>query len=462
MGGPGNGPEPGQPMYICRAKVQGSVTPGKWLKGNCNVAYGGREIVMTQYQVAYGNASWQRYTGNTNGLIQTGTDSNGTPLFSCRARYRSGGDQGYQPGKLLNGMCRIPLGGQEVVVRPPFDVLCVTGSSYPPAYPPSYPPSGYPPYPAPGYPPPGYPPPGYPPAPPYPPRIIYPAPNPSTVTWQTAQSGNVPGAGAIQGGPGNGPKEGSPLYICRAAGYGGGLYPGKWIEGKCSIATAGRELKARQYELAYGAAVWGPFNGITPDMVQGGYDIDRTPLYVCRVPHFQSGFGDKGNQPGYLKNGYCIVSYNSATFNPPPFEVLYNAPGANPPANRGQNNNAPGGNAVENNGANAGQSNGADNGSDNGAGDNEDATPAPQGMRVVFDTGTGAEGGGLVVTNADTGKSVTRDLAPNMTAAACLKALQRLALDAGLQIQMDGDGLKIAGPDNRLDVKGANVTVTSY
>ncbi len=69
IGGPGNAPEPGSPMCVCRAQVQGSVTPGKWVKGNCNVAYNGSEVVMSQYQVAYGDAVWQPYSGSPYGLI---------------------------------------------------------------------------------------------------------------------------------------------------------------------------------------------------------------------------------------------------------------------------------------------------------------------------------------------------------------------------------------------------------
>src|SRR5579862_2878279 len=87
IGGPGAAPEPGAPMYICRAQVQGSVTPGKWVKGNCNVAFGDSEVVTQDYQVAYGDAVWQPYQGSAYGLIRTGTDVDGTPLYSCRVHY---------------------------------------------------------------------------------------------------------------------------------------------------------------------------------------------------------------------------------------------------------------------------------------------------------------------------------------------------------------------------------------
>lgn len=141
-GGPGNSPDPNSPMFICRTQVQGSVTPGKWVKGNCNVAYGGREISAGNYQVAYGRAVWRQFSNrNQSDLIQTGNEANGTPLYSCRARYRDGGrDVGFQPGKIVaSGKCDIAYGGREVSVNWPFEALyagnmgtpAVAGGGYP-------------------------------------------------------------------------------------------------------------------------------------------------------------------------------------------------------------------------------------------------------------------------------------------------------------------------------------------
>jgi Protein of unknown function (DUF3421) len=411
IGGPGNSPDPGGPMYICRAQVQGSVTPGKWVNGYCNVAFNGQEVVMSQYQVAYGDALWQPYSGTTYGLLRTGTDSDGTPLFSCRVHYNAGfpqGDQGNQPGKLRAGVCRVPYAGGELALNPPFEVLTSD--------------SGYPPFPSP-----------YPYPPPYPPaQPAYPLPNPSTVTWRSAQAGDTPGPGAIQGGPGYGPDPDAPLYVCRAGTYAGGLFPGKWIQGKCSVPFDGREFKQNKFDVAYGSAAWVPYSGyITPDMIQGGYDTDQTPLYVCRVPHLKMGFGsDKGNQPGYLKSGQCMVSYGSAYGNNPPFEVLVNAPGG------GASGGSAGGNVAPATGAN--------------------------GLLVSFDSGTGTTAGTVTVTNGTSGVTVTRQLVANSTVALCLQVLQQAALDAGLQIQTDPKGLKLAGPNNVVQVTGANVTTAPY
>lgn len=154
-GGPGNSPDPNSPMFICRAPVRGSVTPGKWIKGNCNVAYDGNEVVARDYQVAYGRASWRSFgSRNDSGLIQTGREADGTPLYSCRVRYRDRGrDVGYQPGKIVaSGKCDIAYDGREISMRWPFEALYAgnvgtsasIGAAYPGQRPGYYPPGpGY-------------------------------------------------------------------------------------------------------------------------------------------------------------------------------------------------------------------------------------------------------------------------------------------------------------------------------
>jgi hypothetical protein len=136
------------------------------------------------------------------------------------------------------------------------------------------------------------------------------------------------------------------------------------------------------------------------------------------------GFGsDKGNQPGYLKNGACLVGYGSTVTNNPPFEALYNAPPTDGANDGGTTNN---------------------------------------GIIVSFDSGTGATPGTLTVINGASGKTVSRPLSANLSADQCVTVLQQAALDAGLQIQTDPKGLKLAGPNNTVQVNGANVTMTPY
>jgi len=93
------------------------------------------------------NCKLGRYRGSFYGLAQMGSDTDGSPLYSCRVHYvdASGRDYGYQPGKLVSdGTCHIPFGGAEVTQGPPFEVLYATGGGRPP-WNPSYPP--YNPYP---------------------------------------------------------------------------------------------------------------------------------------------------------------------------------------------------------------------------------------------------------------------------------------------------------------------------
>ena len=84
------------------------------------------------------------------------------------------------------------------------------------------------------------------------------------------------------------------------------------------------------------------------------------------------------------------------------------------------------------------------------------------GLLVSFDSGTGATPGTIIVTNGVTGKLVSRQLDPNLPSAKCLEVLQQAAVDAGLQIQSDPNGLKLAGSHNSVHVTGANVTLTPY
>jgi hypothetical protein len=461
VGGPGADPDPGSPMYVCRAMYRGSRTPGKWVKGNCNISYGGREYVMHQYQVAYGNAYWRRWDGTPNGLAQTGTEADGSPLYSCRVHYyapasgpifpsmppmpgpdmnpppmpgppnvptppsipnmpnmpgmnwqgggNGGTDMGFQPGKIVNGNCDFPLGGKEIVQQPPFQALYGSGGGYPPYYP-------YPPY-VPNQP-------SYPPSAPVTPPL-----GPSSVTWESEQAPFTPGQGAVEGGPGDGPTPGSPLYVCRA-GANGGLYPGKWIQGQCSISANGRELKMNTYDVAFGGARWGSYGGLTSDLIQGGFDSDQNPIFVCRVPHFNFWFKDRGAQPGKLVNGQCLVSYGGSEIPvDPPFQALYST--------AGEESQAP------------------------------PAAPAQQqqqssGIQVVFQSGTTSSGGKITIMNGASGQTVTEPLAPNLDLAGCVSILQKAAFEAGLQIQAQAGGLKIFGVNNSVNVSGASVSVTQF
>lgn len=457
-GGPGSDPNPGAPMFICRAQIQGSVVPGKWVQGNCNVPYGGSEQIMRSYEVAYGSARWGAYQGSVYGLAQTGSNADGSPLYSCRVHYapNPGTDYGYQPGKLVSdGTCHIPLSGGEVVQGPPFEVLYATGGGRPP-YPYPYPPYPYPPVqPTQAYPPcrrddpsvtrqvqggtswyvgprcssidafgnvqPKYPQPGdYAPPPPY-------EPGASSVNWQQAQSPFVPGDDAVKGGPGNGPKPDSPLYVCRVYSN-NALVPGKWVEGECRFVNdQGKEDSSKTYEVATGPAEWRNFDGNIGALVPGGYLADGTHIYICRkqISYFGS---KKGYQPGFLANGKCHIPYGVDNVEGTPFDALYNSapPQQVPPP-------PPSGPAQ------------------------------PHGILISFVSGTGATAGTVTVTNGLTNNTVTKPLPANSTPHQCMEIVQQAAFQAGLQIQAQPDGgLRVFGTNNAVNVTQASISVSQF
>lgn len=119
---PNNAPIGGRqssgPLYICHAKYNGSVQPGKALAGKCNIGYGGREIALPNFEVLVGNNySWSKMN---NGYIPRNAVVGGYqqdpsytgPLYICRTAY---GD-GTHPGKLIAGKCNIGYGGQEIAL----------------------------------------------------------------------------------------------------------------------------------------------------------------------------------------------------------------------------------------------------------------------------------------------------------------------------------------------------------
>lgn len=94
------------------------------------------------------------------------------------------------------------------------------------------------------------------------------------------------------------------FYICRAP-YHGGMYPGRFIDGRCYIGFNGDELALPHYEIletSEGTA-WVAANAgyIPPDAIQAGYENGRT-LYVCQAPFH-------GNMyPGKIFGGSCHIT----------------------------------------------------------------------------------------------------------------------------------------------------------
>lgn len=248
------------------------------------------------------------------------------------------------------------------------------------------------------------------------------------MNWQEAQSPFIPGDDAVKGGPGNGPKPDSPLYVCRVYSN-NALVPGKWVEGECRFVNdQGKEESAKSYEVATGPAEWRNFDGNIGALVPGGYLADGTHLYICRkqISYFGS---KKGYQPGFLANGKCHIPYGVDNVEGTPFDALYNVSSVTPQADQ----QAPAG------------------------------VPAqPHGILISFLSGTGATAGTVTVTNGSTNSTITKPLPANSTAQQCMEIVQQAAFQAGLQIQADGSGLRVFGTNNAVNVTQASVSVSQF
>lgn len=103
-----------KPMSICRAWYQNGMHPGKLIAGNCNIAWGDREIAIASYEVLAGNALDFRWVRGSNGSVPVnviyGGQEPGRQLAICRADYR--GEM--HPGKLVGNVCQIGWGGRAV------------------------------------------------------------------------------------------------------------------------------------------------------------------------------------------------------------------------------------------------------------------------------------------------------------------------------------------------------------
>lgn len=115
------GGEYGDTQYVCRAAYRSGVHPGKIVGQHCNIAYGGKEIVMERYQVLVSIVDLQWAPANY-GFIPPnaieGGYENGKPLFICQSDYRGG----RHIGKIVGKNCNFGWGGKEVL-SPIYNVL---------------------------------------------------------------------------------------------------------------------------------------------------------------------------------------------------------------------------------------------------------------------------------------------------------------------------------------------------
>lgn len=108
-------------FYICRANYRGGVHPGKYLSGNCNISWGGSEIIMQHYEILLSDKPliWiEESDGNIPNHAIAGGSENGNPLFICQADYKNG----THPGKIIGENCNFGWGGHEMMA-PYYKVL---------------------------------------------------------------------------------------------------------------------------------------------------------------------------------------------------------------------------------------------------------------------------------------------------------------------------------------------------
>ena len=113
------GKEGSRSLQICRAAYKGGTHPGKVVAGKCNIGWGGKEIVLTSFEVMTNRTaklSWVK--GPSAAGMVIGGKENGRTLPVCRASYKSG----THPGKVVAGKCNIGWGGKEIVLSS-FQVL---------------------------------------------------------------------------------------------------------------------------------------------------------------------------------------------------------------------------------------------------------------------------------------------------------------------------------------------------
>jgi hypothetical protein len=124
------GSENQQPLAICRAAHQNGVHPGKLVGQNCNIGWGGREIVVNrEFQVLVRNpiADAERLFPSNNWVSPNTMQVQATFhggyegrnwMRVCRAKHNNG----LHVGKEVSGRCNIGWGGREIVLAQ-YEVL---------------------------------------------------------------------------------------------------------------------------------------------------------------------------------------------------------------------------------------------------------------------------------------------------------------------------------------------------
>lgn len=112
------GSEKGRLLYLCHARYNKGLHPGKVVDNSCHIGWGGKEVLIRNYEVLTVPRSVRlNWVATSNGRTARGAvqggDEKGRPLYVCRAAYKGG----LHPGKVVDASCDISWGGREVLIR---------------------------------------------------------------------------------------------------------------------------------------------------------------------------------------------------------------------------------------------------------------------------------------------------------------------------------------------------------
>ena len=111
------GSEKGRPLYLCHAGYNNGVHPGKVVDKDCHISWGGKEVLVRNYEVlTVPRSARLDWVSASNGRIPRGAVQGGyekgRPLYVCQASYKGG----LHPGKVVDQRCDISWGGRAVVI----------------------------------------------------------------------------------------------------------------------------------------------------------------------------------------------------------------------------------------------------------------------------------------------------------------------------------------------------------
>ena len=119
------GQENGQKLAICRCNYNGGTHSGKVVGRNCNIGWGGKEIVMSSFEILLNTGaqlSWEAVTSRIPASAVIAGYEGGKPIYVAKGNYNNG----VHPGKVFwagsKYICNIGYGGKEITLNQ-FKVL---------------------------------------------------------------------------------------------------------------------------------------------------------------------------------------------------------------------------------------------------------------------------------------------------------------------------------------------------